>query len=271
MCKHWPIVTFVAETLAKHAAGLDKDGIDLIFTVDGATLNIPKIKGESGRRLLQGALKKAWPEDAKSDATMVDMARILTAIYKTWNSKGKNPPATTLLILTDGDWSKTDHGALNDIILDFAKREPQHVGPRHFSIQLIRFGEENKAKLTWLDDQLCQQNRRKDIVDHCSWRAGVDKMFKGSIETYHDKQAPPEPDITYSYDHLVAFFESFNDGGASLLSPDGQNQSRLSLSRTSSRSSIQKKHESAPPERMNSGPRMHRKTLSVQGFDKEYG
>jgi hypothetical protein len=270
MWKHWPIVTFVAETLAKHAAGLDKDGIDLMFTVDGATLNIPKIKGESGRRLLQGALRKAWPEDAKSDATMVDMARILTAIYKTWNSKGKNPPATTLLILTDGDWSKTDHNALNDIILDFAKREPQHVGPRHFSIQLIRFGEENKAKLTWLDDQLCQQNRRKDIVDHCSWRAGVDKMFKGSIETYHDKQAPPEPDITYPYDHLVAFFESFNDGGAPLLSPDGQNQSRLSLSRTSSRSSIQKKHESAPSERMNSDFRAHRKTYSVQDVDKEY-
>jgi hypothetical protein len=270
MCKHWPIVTFVAETLAKHAAGLDKNGIDLMFTVDGATLNIPKIKGESGRRLLQGALRKAWPEDAKRDATMVDIAKILTAIYKKWSSKGKDPPATTLLILTDGDWSKTDHGALNDIILDFAKREPQDVGPRHFSIQLIRFGEQNKEKLTWLDDQLCKQYGRKDIVDHCSWRSTVEKMFRGSIETWYAQMEPDEPDITYPYDHLVAFFESFNDGGAPLLSPDSQNQSRLSLSRTSSRSSVQKKHESAPSGRMNSNFRALRKTYSVQDVDKEY-
>jgi hypothetical protein len=59
MCRHWPIVTFVAETLVKNAAGLDKDGIDLMFTVDGETLNIPKIKGESGRQSLQRALRKS--------------------------------------------------------------------------------------------------------------------------------------------------------------------------------------------------------------------
>jgi hypothetical protein len=274
MCQHWPIVTFVAETLVKNAAGLDKDGIDLMFTVDGGALDIPKIRGENGRQSLQGALRKAWPEAAKSDDTIVDMARILTDIYNNWKSKGKNPPATTLLILTDGDWAKTDHTALNEIILDFAKLETKRAGPRHFSIQLIRFGEENKEKLIWLDDQLCQQNQRKDIVDHCSWRTTVEKMFKGSIETYQDSQAPLEPEITYYYPHLVKFFDSFNDGGASLLSPDGQNQSRLSLSRTSSRSSTQRKHESAPPERVNSGPRTHRKTYSVQGTDidnKEYG
>jgi hypothetical protein len=272
MCRHWPIVTFVAETLVKNAAGLDKDGIDLMFTVDGEKLNIPKIKGESGRQSLQRALRKSWPEDARSDDTMVDMAQVLTDIYKNWKNKGKKP--TTLLVLTDGDWSKTDLPALHQIILDFAKLEAHRAGPRHFSIQLIRFGEEHKEKLTWLDDSLCQRNQCKDIVDHCSWRATVDKMFKGSIETYQDSQAPPEPDITYYYPHLVKFFDSFNDDDASLLSPDGQNQSRLSLSRTSSRSSIQRKHESAPPERMNSGPRTHRKTYSVQGTDmdnKEYG
>jgi hypothetical protein len=272
MCQHWPIVTFVAETLVKSAAGLDKDGIDVIFTVDGGKLNIPEIRGESGRQSLRRALRESWPESAKSVDTMVDMAQVLTDIYKIWKIKGQK--STTLLVLTDGDWSKTDLLALHQIILDFAKLEPQRTGPRHFSIQLIRFGEEHKDKLTMLDDSLCQQNQCRDIVDHCSWRTTVDKMFKGSIETYQDSQAPLEPKITYYYPHLVELFDSFNDGGASLLSPDGQNQSRLSLSRTSSRSSTQRKHESAPPERMNSGPRTHRKTYSVQGTDmdnKEYG
>jgi hypothetical protein len=270
MCKHWPIVTFVAETLAKNAAGLDKDGIDLMFTVDGETLNVPKIKGDSGRQALQRAIRNAWPEDAKSDDTMVDMAQVLTNIYRKWNSKGKKPPPTTLLILTDGEWSKTDELSLREIILDFAKLEKHRAGPRNFSIQLIRFGEENKAKLTWLDDTLCQQKEHKDIVDHCSWRSTVDKMFRGSIETWQDGQDPSEPDITYYYPHLVKFFDSFNDGGASLLSPDGQNQNRLSVSRTSSKSSIRKKHESAPPEQTNREFRAHRKTYSMQDVDKEY-
>jgi hypothetical protein len=268
MCQHWPIVTFVAETLAKNAAGLDKDGIDLMFTVGAKARNIPKIKGDNGRQALKEALRKSWPEDAKSDDTSVDMGQVLADVYKTWKRKGER--STTLLVLTDGDWSKTDHPALNQIILNFAKLEDR-AGPRHFSIQLIRFGEEHKDKLSWLDDYLCQQNQCKDIVDHCSWRTTVDKMFRGSIETRSDAQAPPEPDITYFYPHLVTFFDSFNDGGMkSRLAPESQNQSRLSLSRTSSRGSVQKKHESAPPERTTSQQRSHRKTYSVQDVDKEY-
>jgi hypothetical protein len=269
MCRHWPIVTFVAETLAKNAAGLDKDGIDLMFTVSGKTLNIPKIKGDNGRQALKDAMRRSWPEDTKSNDTSADMGQVLDDVYKNWKSKGTKP--MTLLVLTDGDWSKTDHAALNQIILDFAKSDTQRAGPRHFSIQLIRFGEEHKAKLTWLDDQLCQQNGCKDIIDHCSWRTTVDKMFRGSIETWHDTQDPDEPDITYNYRHLVAFFESFNDDGMPpLLSPKRFSQSRKSLSRTSSKSSIQKKHESAPPERMDSRSGTHRRIHSEHYVDKEY-
>jgi hypothetical protein len=269
MCRHWPIVTFVAETLAKNAAGLDKDGIDLMFTVSGDTLNTPKIKGDSGRVTLKEAMRRSWPEDTKSGDTSADMGRVLADVYRQWASKGAKP--TTLLILTDGDWSKTDHNALNQIILDFAKSDPLRAGPRHFSIQLIRFGEEHKEKLSWLDDQLCQQNGCKDIVDHCSWRATVDKMFRGSIETWSDAQEPDEPDITYWYPQLVAFFESFNGSGAApLLSPNRLGQSHKSISRTSSKSSIQKKHESAPPERMDSRHRAHRKSYSEHYVNKEY-
>jgi hypothetical protein len=46
MSKHWPIVTFVAETLAKNAAGLDKSGIDIKFTVDGSRHNKNDLKGD---------------------------------------------------------------------------------------------------------------------------------------------------------------------------------------------------------------------------------
>jgi hypothetical protein len=232
MFDHWPILIFVVETLAKTAAGLDKDGIDLMFTVDSEACDRPNLRGKFGRMVLKEALQKAWPPNTGNNESQTNVGQIVSKIYDTWKCKGQK--ATTLLILTDGNWSETDEGSLNETILRFARKEKQIVGNRHFSIQLIRFGEHHKDRLQWLDDSLCKLHGLKDIVDHCSWRATVDKMFRGSVEGRVDQQDLPELGIPYWYKHLVTFFDSFNDGGSTTPSSPNGNRSRNSLSRFSS-------------------------------------
>lgn len=100
-----------------------------------------------------------------------------------------------------------------------------------------------------------------DIVDHCSWRSTVEKMFKGSIDGQHDQYDPEELPITFPYQDLVGLFRAFNEHSfqdaeqphlnrLSIASP------RRSVSRSSSRSSksdAQKlKRESMPPPRSES-------------------
>ena len=58
MFTHWPIVTFVTETLAKSAAGLDKSGFDLKFTIDGHKHDAQRLKGDPGRKKLKKAFKR---------------------------------------------------------------------------------------------------------------------------------------------------------------------------------------------------------------------
>ncbi|CAN9388110.1 unnamed protein product [Alternaria alternata] len=236
MSKHWPIVTFVAETLAKNAAGLDKSGIDLKFTVDGPRLDQKDLKGESGRKKLKKALRAAWPAYRENSHVTTNMALVFEKISREWASSGR--PATTLLVLTDAVWSNTDLKALNKTILDIAERDKLNAGNRHFSIQFIRFGDNvaGKSRLQWLDDELCAG--QKDIVDHCSWRAKVDKMFKGSIEGRADEQESEEEPIPYDYETLVDLFDTFNKGEDSMSVPkDATLSPTKSLFRTSSRAS----------------------------------
>ncbi|KAH6866648.1 hypothetical protein BKA58DRAFT_441646 [Alternaria rosae] len=236
MYRHWPIATFVAQTLAMNAAGLDKDGFDLKFTVDGHTHNKRCLKGDSGRRRLKRALKAAWPEQKPNSNATTDMAKVFRNILKEWDHVGQ--PATTLLVLTDGVWSKENTDIFNKIILDIARLDQRKGGNRHFSIQFIRFGDEapEKGRLEWLDDHLCADNNMRDIIDHCSWRAEVDKMFTGSIEVYADNHNFVDPPMLYDYDDLVGLFNTFNKGVDALLSPTG-NPSQTP-SRASNRSSF---------------------------------
>lgn len=158
MFKHWPIAVFVAETLAKNAAGLDRSGVDVRFTIDGHKHNKKDLRGDSGRETLKKALKAAWPDNTPHTSSSTDMARVLDEIRREWSQTGRR--ATTLLVLTDGVWSNTNDRDLEETILSIAEHDQQHAGNRHFSIQFIRFGDDDvqhKQKLERLDDKLCQE------------------------------------------------------------------------------------------------------------------
>ncbi|RYN24089.1 hypothetical protein AA0112_g9043 [Alternaria arborescens] len=272
MFRHFPIATFVAETLARKAAGLDRDGIDVFFTVDGDVHNRKALVGDSGRQQLQAALVEATPDNNDHDdhkESQTDMLETFRRIAEGWRIKGK--PATTLLVLTDGLWKDTNKNEFDKAIIKVAQDATQvtsrRTGNRSFSIQFIRFGDEGYERLRELDDVLCSRNMVRDIVDHCSWRTSVDKMIKGSIEGFHDQDDNDEKDMMYHYQDLVALFKSYNDlhhvqeHSSTLLSPLSPSPSLARTFSLVSNSSNREKHRSTPeplPRRGSS----HRKMFS---------
>ncbi|KAI4928942.1 hypothetical protein J4E85_005564 [Alternaria conjuncta] len=254
MFHHWSIVTFVAETLAKKAAGLDKDGIDVYFTVAGDEYNQKDLVGESGRQQLQTALSNATPDHVDREGCQTDMCDAFSKISHNWKEKGK--PATTLLVLTDGIWKETNDVLFDQAVIKVAEdpiaATTKQTGKRLFSIQFIRFGEEGYERLRSLDDDLCKKHVGRDIVDHCSWRTSGTKMFKGSIEGYHDLDDADEQDMNYHYTELVGLFKRYNESNnaaesSAHLSPQSPTPSSLKRSWSrSSTSSDREKHQSAP-------------------------
>ena len=154
----WPILVFVAETLALQLIGLDEDGIDLKFTISGKNkLDRKELQGESGIRTLKTQLQAARPKTPKDpiNAHPTDMLQILNEIFKEY-LKPQNPKKTTLIVLTDGLWPGTHPpNKLQDRISQFVKEQlhPRELDDRHFSIGFVRIGSAGKQRLDYLDDQ----------------------------------------------------------------------------------------------------------------------
>jgi hypothetical protein len=164
MFEHWPILVFVAETLLKRAARLDKSGVDLIFTVAGHHHNKSGLKGEQGEQQFREALDAAEPDNSNSREHQTDLHQTLESIIKKWNAERR--PETTVLILTDGAWHGTLQNTVDDTILNLAQEistNKKHVGKRPFGLQFIRFGEAHHEKLWRLDDELCKKRNLRYV------------------------------------------------------------------------------------------------------------
>ncbi|PGH11423.1 hypothetical protein AJ80_07101 [Polytolypa hystricis UAMH7299] len=114
-----------------------------------------------------------------------DMSGNLTNLFKKYRNGSK---AATLLVLTDGAWEGTVH--LKEVerkIIEEATDQRHLRFDRHLTIQFIRFGIENKQKLTDLDS-LGEMKETCDIVDQTCWKSNVNKMILGSITPSHDNQ-----------------------------------------------------------------------------------
>lgn len=55
-------------------------------------------------------------------------------------------------------------------------------------------------------------NFSRDIIDHCSWRATVERMFIGAIDYLGDLRIQEETENPYEYEDLLKLFKSFNKG-----------------------------------------------------------
>ena len=162
MIRHWPVTEFVAQTLGMKVAGLDEDGIDVKFTINGKKFNKERLRGLSGLNQLNSVLNEARPEQPPDEDAReaTDMNSTLRDIFSNYWKRGFQK-ATTVVVLTDGVWEGSLSNTANEAIVEFTREVQNHkrrFPPRHFTIGFVRFGEgiEEKAKLQDLDDKLCE-------------------------------------------------------------------------------------------------------------------
>ena len=167
MARHWPITRFVAQTLGMKVAGLDDDGVDVKFTINGKNFNRERLHGIGGLNELNSLLTAAQPvkTDDENAREATDMNSALHDIFRNYWMKG-HQKATTVLVLTDAVWEGTSAEEVNETIVKFAREleaDRRRFLPRHFTISFIRFGDgmHEKARLQKLDDNLLQDNGLK--------------------------------------------------------------------------------------------------------------
>ena len=167
MYQHWPICRFVTQTLLMKVAGLDKDGVDIRFTINGNRLNKDGLRRTSGLSDLNTVLNSARPSQSNENRAReaTDMRRVLHDIFVGHRNKGPEK-MTTVIVLTDGVWEGSSLDLVKSTIVDFVRRlekDKRDFGPRHFTIGFVNFGDgkEEREKLQYLDDKLCQENGLK--------------------------------------------------------------------------------------------------------------
>lgn len=164
MFDYWPIVTYVAETLANKVAGLDKDGFDIAFTVNGETYDKRNLCGKRGRADFAKALHDGKPSIPQEEEYHVptDIYHTFHRLFRSWEDSEKAP--ITWIVLTDGRWEGTHPpDLLEKRIIELGKTVQSifKFEARHCSIGFVHFGNQSTPRLVYLDDKLCKDNALK--------------------------------------------------------------------------------------------------------------
>lgn len=167
MVKFRHLATFIVETLAMKLGGIDKDGLDLKFTLGEGEYDVNGVKGDAPDRF-KAAMGKAWEKSGGLHPIPTDMSHTLGQFFSKYLSR---PPQkrTTLLIITDGVWDgptpqgemgKTKVDKVETTIVEFIGSERlkaiRLLEKRFFTIQFIRVGNNSEAakRLQRFDDDL---------------------------------------------------------------------------------------------------------------------
>jgi hypothetical protein len=152
------IATFVLETLVMKVAGLDDDGLDLVFTIGEDDLNASNVYPLNAPSIFKAKMDKAW-ERPHSDRYKTDMKQTLSKLFERYYRDSRK--CMTLIVLTDGVWPGTipEDGvetSFVDFIQELRKSTGYSAQSRRFTIQFVRFGDNQDAieKLTRLDNDL---------------------------------------------------------------------------------------------------------------------
>lgn len=153
MESHWAHVRTTLLALAMKIGTLDRDGLDLVFTV-GDSCEKSNVKEWAIPAEFEDSMKRAEQEFTKGDLT--DMAATLARVFDRYVDMTKKQ---TLLVLTDGLWDGVEDDVEQEIrrfVVEVRKRLMGKHEPRWFSIQFISFGHDTKAlaRLAALDDEL---------------------------------------------------------------------------------------------------------------------
>ncbi|OCL07958.1 hypothetical protein AOQ84DRAFT_377203 [Glonium stellatum] len=186
MLPFWEAASYVLETLVMKLAGLDDDGLDLLFTI-GEDHNIDNAKGIYAPSRFKKAMEAARPAEPTSPGLRdkTDMAATLGEIFDEYLRNHKKK--MTLIILTDGIWEGSVRPkSVENKIASFLRQLLKSLGTmedRRFSIEFISFGNDEKGmlRLHRLDDELEREFKIPDIIDTEPWTGSVNKMILGSL------------------------------------------------------------------------------------------
>ncbi|KAK8086767.1 hypothetical protein PG994_001741 [Apiospora phragmitis] len=180
MRPYWPAMRIALETLASMIGRLDKDGLDIEFTL--------------GKEIRQARDEALRPQDPQMVRT--DMAMILGQIFQEYLKDTSKP--MTLIVFTDGIWEGTY--SLQDVetsIVEFLRDDAiskKFSNLRWFSIEFVSFGQAGVGRLEGLDDDLESKYKILDVIDHEPVSGDVYKMILGSLnKTYDVKPSNASP------------------------------------------------------------------------------
>jgi hypothetical protein len=162
MAQHWEPVQLTLETLYLKLDGLDKNGVDLVFT-DRAKSNNNKeqLMRSSGYKTLAQSMIEAQPgaPNEFDDRVRTNMREVLSPIFQKFLASPQDK-RMTLIVLTDGIWegSNKEEGVAQKIAEFYKIWQTRWGEPedRWFSIQFVSFGNDLAAlrRLQVLDDEL---------------------------------------------------------------------------------------------------------------------
>ncbi|KAI1775401.1 hypothetical protein F4818DRAFT_48219 [Hypoxylon cercidicola] len=240
MYPYWEAMATVLETLVSKVDPLDKDGLDIEFTIG----NTHSAHGVSGSKLItkfRGAKQEA---SSRPWDIGTDMAKTLNHIFDKYLRGARR--ATTLIILTDGLWRGTVDGrSVEMAIANFLKKPTfkEKLEKRWFTIQFISFGHQIPDILNHLDNEIGRTYSIPDVIDTEHVSGDVYKMILGSFVDMFDELtpspiSPPTPmgqQPTLSTQPTAPFFSgtpTTDPLAPSYPQPNGvtrQNSSRFSL------------------------------------------
>jgi hypothetical protein len=155
MAPHKYLLAFILETLYMAISQCSNHHPSLLFTNGGNAIR--ERKGEE-------AYKTAVLNDSvwNQYITKTDMSQVLKKEFDEYRSRSEptHPNPKTLLVITDGIWSDMeDDTKVDDLLVKFIteiKMRWPAIPDRHFTIQFIRIGNDEKAiaRLNRLDDDL---------------------------------------------------------------------------------------------------------------------
>ncbi|KAK8038980.1 hypothetical protein PG993_007391 [Apiospora rasikravindrae] len=194
---YWPAMRVALETLASMIGKLDKDGLDIEFTI-GKTYNTSNAPVRKLMQKFDKARDEALrPRDPSRTGT--DMATILDQIFSNYLRDTSKP--MTLIVLSDGLWEGTisDEDVETSIVefLRNAAIEKKPSNLRWFSIEFVSFGQAGVKKLEVLDDGLESKYGIRDVIDHEPVSGDVYKMILGSLNKKYDMM-PSDTSFTAS-------------------------------------------------------------------------
>ncbi|KAI0852715.1 hypothetical protein F5Y00DRAFT_257974 [Daldinia vernicosa] len=203
-------MSIVMETLVAKVDRLDKDGLDIEFTVNHQY----NAYGISGRKLLskfKGAMQEAL---SRKYQMQTDMTRVLTHIFDGYLRNTERE--MTLIVLTDGNWAGTsDETSVERSIAEFLRKPALalKLEKRWFTIQFVALGPGIPDILARLDDNIGKEYSIPDIVDTEHVSGSVNKMILGSfVDRYDAVEASPGPSTPRNgrqRHHETGLYEAF--------------------------------------------------------------